>query len=185
MDKESKKIIDIFARYFFLVLIGLGNFYLIYKTLTPLTVNTVNFILSFFTNPNLIGNTISLPGGATLKIINACVAGSAFYLLLLLALTTSDIKPKIRIKMIFFSFVIFFTLNILRILILIPMIGRPYFEAVHWFFWNILSTIIVVAIWLGVIKFYKIKTIPVYSDLKYIKDLIKLPKQTKRKKKNK
>jgi len=184
MDKQSKKIIGLFARYFLVLLAGLGNLYLIYKILTPLTVYTVNAILSIFTKTILIENTIYLTN-VVIEIIPACVAGAAFYLLLLLVFSTSDIGPKIRTKAIILAFAIFFILNITRILILVPIIEQPYYDAVHWIFWHIVSTAMVVAIWFGIIKFYKIKSIPVYSDLKYMKGLIYPHKNSKRKKKNK
>ena len=183
MDKQSKKILGLFARYFSILLIGSGNLYIIYKTLTPLTVHILNAILSIFTDTILSGNIIHLEEIA-IEIIPACVAGSAFYLLLLLLFSTGDVKPEIRAKAIITSFAALFTLNILRVLILIPMANASYFEAVHWVFWHLISTIFVVSIWIGIVKIYKIKTIPIYSDVKYIKSLIKV-KKSKRKKKHK
>lgn len=184
MKKQSKKILGLFSRYFIIILIGLGNLYIIYKLLTPLTIHVLNTILSIFTNPTLTDNIIHL-NGTLIKIVPACVAGAAFYLLLLLILSTTDIKPEIRIKAILTAFAMFFTLNILRILILIPMINISYFETIHWIFWHFISTIFVVAIWFSVVKIYKIKSIPVYSDLKYLKSLIKPIKKSKRKNKHK
>lgn len=183
MNKQSKKILGLFARYFAIVLIGAGNLYIIYKLLTPLTIHVLNVILSIFANPTLIDNIIHL-NGMLIEIVPACVAGAAFYLLLILILSTADIKPRIRIKAILTALAMFFTLNILRILILIPIINKPYFETIHWIFWHIISTIFVVAVWLSVIKIHKIKSIPIYSDFKYIKSLINPVKKSKRKRKN-
>lgn len=183
MDKQSKKILGLFARYFTMLLIGAGNLYIIYKLLTPLTIHTLNSILSIFSNTILIDNIICL-SGISIEIVPACVAGAAFYLLLLLILSTANIKPEIRSKAILTAFAMFFTLNILRILILIPMINTSYFETIHWIFWHIISTVFVVAVWFSVVKIYKIKSVPVYSDIKYIKSLIKPVKKSKRKKKH-
>lgn len=183
MNKQSKKILGLFARYFSILLIGSGNLYIIYKLLTPLTIHILNTILSIFTDTILRGNTIHL-GHVAIEIVPACVAGSAFYLLLLLLLSTADIKPETRTKAITTSFIILFVLNILRILILIPMTGVSYFETVHWVFWHLVSTVFVVLVWIGIVKMYKITTIPIYSDIKYIKSLIKT-KKSKRKKKHK
>ena len=183
MDKQSKKISRIFLRYIIIFLAGIGNLYLIYKLLTPITIHTLNIILSIFTNTTLVGNIIQL-NTISIEIVPACVAGAAFYLLFLLILSTADIKHETRIKAIISSFAILFALNILRILILIPMANASYFETVHWIFWHIVSTIFVVAIWFHTVKTYKIKSIPIYTDIKYIKSLIKR-KKPKRKKKNK
>ena len=184
MNKQSKKILELFARYFAIILIGLGNIYIIYKLLTPLTIHILNIILSIFTKTTLVGNIIYL-NGTLIEIVPACVAGAAFYLLFLLILSTANIKPEIRIKMLLPSFAIFFALNISRILILIPMINKPYFETIHWIFWHFISTIFVVATWFAVVKIYKIKSVPIYSDLKYIRNLIKPIKKSKRPKRNK
>ncbi|MBU3923514.1 MAG: pacearchaeosortase [Nanoarchaeota archaeon] len=181
MNKQSKKILGLFSRYLTILLLGLGNLYIIYKILTPLTVNTLNLILSTFANPIVTNNAIIL-NNTMIKIVPACVAGSAFYLLLLLILSTENIKPKTRTKAIITALIAFFILNILRILILIPMISTQYFETAHWIFWHLISTIFVVGTWFAVVKIYKIKSIPICSDIKFI---IHLTKNPKRKKKNK
>ena len=183
MDNQSKKIIGLFARYISLVILGLGNLYIIYKILTPLTLHTLNIILSIFSKSLLIENVIYFKE-IGIEIIPACVAGSAFYLLLILILSTADVKPETRAKAILTALVTLFILNILRILILIPMAGSAYFETAHWVFWHIISTVFVIVVWISIVKIYKIKSIPIYSDIKYIKTLIKPIKNTKRNKKH-
>lgn len=178
MNQPQKKIMSIFARYFALILIGANNLYLIYAILTPLTIYTTTAILSIFTDPILIGNFINL-SNLTIEISQACVAGAAFYLLLILTLSIPNIKPKTRIKIITISLLTLFILNIARILILIPLIKSEHFQIIHWTIWHIASTIFVVAIWISITKIYKIKSIPIYSDIKYISKQIK---KTKRKK---
>ena len=95
-EKQSfPRITGLFARYFAMLLIGIGNLYIIYKILTPLTIYILNAILSIFTNTTLYENAICL-NGVTIEIVPACIAGSAFYLLLLLIMSTADIKPETR-----------------------------------------------------------------------------------------
>ena len=184
MNEQPKKIYGLFARYLAILLIGAGNLYIVYKLLTPLTVHTLNTILSIFTVTALSNNIIYL-SQTRIEIVPACVAGAAFYLLFLLLFSTANIKPETRAKAVITAFAIFFALNITRILILIPMINTSYFETIHWIFWHIISTIFVVAVWFSIIKIYKIKSIPIYSDLKYLRSLIKPVKKSKRKKKHK
>ena len=183
MRKEEWKILNLFLRYFSLIVIGIGNFYIIYKILIPVTVNTLNAILLVFTNINVADNIIFL-SSSKVEIAPACVAGSAFYLLLLLILSTANIKPRVRAKAILTSVFLLFSLNILRILILIPMMGTNYFETVHWVFWNLISILFVVFIWFYVVKIYNIKSTPIFSDLKYLMKLINPVKQSKRKQKD-
>lgn len=176
--REAKFLLGMFARYFALLLIGTSNLYIIYAILTPLTIYTTYAILSIFTTTTLIGNFISIPG-VTIEIVRACVAGAAFYLLLILTLSVPDVKPATRTRAIITAVAILFALNILRILILIPLIKTAHFQTIHWIIWHFVSTIFVVATWFAIITIYKIKSIPIYSDIKY---LMKLIKKSKRKK---
>ena len=178
MNKQSKRIIGMFARYFALLLIGSGNLYVIYAILTPLTVRVTTAVVSIFTPTTLVGNLIGT-AGVTIEIIPACVAGAAFYLLLILTLSTPNVKPITRTKAILTAIAILFALNITRILILIPLIKSNYFQTIHWLTWHVASTIFVVATWLVIIKIYKIKSIPIYSDIKYLSNTIKNPKRKK------
>jgi len=185
MNKQSKGVFKLFARYISVLILGLGNLYLFYKILTPLTVHVTNFVIMIFTETNLINTIIYLTEiGFAIEIVPACVAGSAFYLILLLIMSTADIKPEIRIKAILTSFALLFALNVLRILLLVPMATASYFETVHWVSWHFISIVFVVGVWVLIVNTYKIKSIPVYTDLKYLKSLIKT-KKSKRKKKNK
>ena len=183
MNKQSKKLLGLFSRYLVIFLIGLGDLYIVYKALTPLTIYTINTLLSIFTD-TLLTNNIIFINKIAIEIVPACVAGSAFYLLLILILSTTNIRPKTRTKVIFTAFVMLFTLNIIRILILVPLADTASFEIIHWIFWHIISTIFVVAVWFSVVKIYKIKSVPIYSDIKHLKSLMKPIKKSKRKKKH-
>ncbi len=102
--------------------------------------------------------------------IAACIAGSAYYLLLILNLSTPGIKLKKRISMILWAFSVFLAVNILRIflLALIFIAGYSWFDITHKLFWYILSTIFVIAIWFIEVRLFKIKGIPFYSDMKFL-----------------
>lgn len=181
--QETKFLASIFTRYIILLILGVGDLYIIYKILTPATIHTVNTILSIFTETTLIKNIILLKE-ITIEIVPACIAGAAFYLLLILILSTPNIKPKTRTKAIITAILLLFALNVTRILILIQLSNLASFEIIHWIFWHLISIAFVVGIWFSVVKFYKIKSIPIYSDITYIKNLINPTKNPKRKKKN-
>ncbi|MBT6690130.1 pacearchaeosortase [archaeon] len=170
MQNQAKKILSLFMRYIAIIAIGLGNLYILYKVLTPLTIHATNSILSLFTRTSLAGNIIHIRN-AIIEIAPPCVAASAFFLLIALILSTSNIKPKTRAYAILAATATLFTLNITRILLLIPFIGQPYFETLHWIFWHLISIVLVLVTYLTIIKTYKIKSIPVYSDFKYLKSL--------------
>ncbi len=175
MSKDNKKIFNLFLRYTTILLLSISNLYIFYKILIPLTLHTTNIIIKIFTPTTILKNTIHF-NQTTIQIIQPCVAGSAFYLLLILLLSTANIKPLVRTKAIATALIAFFILNISRILLLSTITKLPSFETIHFIFWHIVSTIFVVATYLSTIKFYKIKSIPIYTDLKYLNSLTKIKK---------
>lgn len=165
--KKSRKVYDILIRYSIMIFLGLPNLWFFYFIFTPLTVYPVYFLLNMFFDASLNGNIINIPD-YSIEIINACVAGSAYYLLLILNLSIPKIKLSKRIKMIGLSFATLLTINILRIFFLSLFVDSLWFDITHRLFWYLLSTIFVVGIWFAEVKLFKIKDIPFYSDLKFL-----------------
>jgi len=163
-----KRLCAIFLRYLILIATAFPNLYLFYKVLTPLTLYPVYFLINLFFDASLIGEKI-LFEGLNIELIKACIAGSAYYLLLILNLSTPDIKIAKRFKLIFFSFAFFLFFNILRIFFLSVLLklNPAIFDSVHKLLWYFISTIFVVGIWFFSIRIFKIKRIPFYSDIKY------------------
>ncbi len=172
-----KGFLNIILRYLILILIALPGLVIFYFIFTPLTVYPVHFLLGLFFDAALLSKIHILVNNIPIEIIPACIAGSAYYLLLVLNLSTPKIKLKKRIYAILFSFAVFLILNILRIFILslFAISGSPYFDVTHTVFWYGFSTIIVVGIWFVEVKIFKIKEIPFYSDIKFLfkKSLLK------------
>lgn len=184
--KNIKSFLDIFVRYSILLIMGIAGLQLFYLLFTFITVYTVYFFLNLFFDAILMSNEI-LIGDIPIEIIGPCVAGSAYYLLLILNLSIPGIKLSKRMKILFFSFLALFIINILRILLLSVFIvfGVSLFDMTHKLFWYGGSTIFVVGIWFLSIKLFKIKKIPFYSDIKFLlKNLRKKAKKTKRSKKH-
>ena len=185
MKKQARKFLDIAIRYLILIAVGIPNLWLFYLIFTPLTIYPVFFLLSLFFNATLAGNRILLDNIFSIDIIETCVAGSAYYLLLILNLAI-PMEIKKRVKMLLFSFLSLLALNILRIffLSLLFVSGASSFDITHKLFWYLLSTIFVIGIWFAGIKIFKIKEVPFYSDLKNAGFLKKI-KKSKSSKKNK
>ena len=158
---------DLILRYAILVLLSIGNLYIIYLIFGPVTVKISYFILDILYDAYLIGENTILFNGIYAKIINACVAGSAYFLLLALNLTT-PMKIKTRLMSILFILLAFLALNIARIVIFASLfyIGYEYFDFTHKFVWYIGSTVLVIGVWFINVKIFKIKKIPVYNDFK-------------------
>ncbi|MEM3091090.1 MAG: pacearchaeosortase [Candidatus Pacearchaeota archaeon] len=162
---------SIISRYLILLIFAISNLAIFYIIFTPLTAYPVYWILGLFFDTALLSNTIIIINNSfSIELIEACIAGSAYYFLLILNLSTPKIKLKTRIYGVIFSFLVFLILNILRISILslIAISGSSFFDITHKIFWYLVSTILVVGIWFLEVKIFKIKEIPFYSDLKTI-----------------
>lgn len=169
MENSNKQAVFLMLRYIFLVIIAMPNLYMFYLVFTPLTIYASYFLLNLFYDASLSGNTINI-GCASIEIIGACVSGAAYYLLLILNLSIPNIKIKKRIKMILFCFAIFFLANLMRILILgvMHINSIENLELYHKILWYAGSTLLIVLIWFANIKLFKIKSIPFYSDFKFL-----------------
>lgn len=167
---------SIALRYVMILTLGINNFYIISKIITPLTIHITRTTLNIFTPTTLTQNIIQTQT-TTIQLIPACIAISAYYLLIFLLLATPNIQIKTRIYTILTATLSLLILNTTRILILIPLTQTQSFATIHWATWHIFSTTLVAAIYITTIKLYKIKSTPIYSDLKYLKSQIKKPKR--------
>ena len=169
--KEKKNLFNVFIRYVILACLSISNLWIFYFIFTPLTLYVVYFLLHLvYSQISLVSNIILVSGNFPIEIIGACVAGSAYYLLLILNLSIPNVKIIDRAKLILFSFLSLFLVNVLRIFILsiIYVNGVSWFDTAHILFWYLGSIVFVVGIWFLGIKLFRIKGIPFYSDLKYI-----------------
>jgi exosortase/archaeosortase family protein len=176
MKNKYEFVYSIFARYFILIITALPNFLIFYLIFTPLTIYPVYFMLDIFFKASLSGSFIFIGNyPSPISIIDACVAGAAYYLLLIFNLSVPNIKFYKRVKMVCFAFLSFLIVNILRIVILssIFVLKPDMFDISHKISWYIGSIVLVVAIWFIEVKMFKIKEIPFYSDVKSISKHIK------------
>lgn len=170
--KSDKEFYKLLLRYIFLIAVAIPNLWLFYKIFTPLTIYPAYFLFNIFFGATLLGNTILVGGKSCfpIEIIPACVAGAAYYLLLIFNLSIPNIKIKKRLSMIIFAFGTLLIANILRIFILGFMFisESAYFDITHKITWNLLSGIFIALIWIAEVKIFKIKEIPIYSDLRFL-----------------
>jgi exosortase/archaeosortase family protein len=163
------KIKSLLIRYFFILLVAVPNFYLFYKIFTPLTIYFSFAFLFPFLKVTLQNNFLMI-NNQTFEFVNACIAGSAYYLLFTLNLSTPNIKLKKRMKLILLMFASFFIINILRIFLLIFIsFNFPlYFDSIHKFFWYFVSVFVVFGIWFFSSKLFQVKAFPFIDDFKFI-----------------
>lgn len=159
----------------YLVLLGIIlSLSIIYLIMTPLTIYPVDFLLKIFVKVILTISDDLYPlfilGDKTIiEIVPACIAGSAYLALLILNLTV-PMENRKRIYSIVLSVLMLLFLNILRISFfsLLYYYDMPFTDFTHKFFWYGLSTIFVVGLWFFIVNIFKIKGIPVYSDIKFV-----------------
>jgi exosortase/archaeosortase family protein len=185
MKGDKKYFLDIAVRYAILLIVGLLNNAIFYFLFTLPTINVVYFLLGLFFNASLVSNIIII-NKIPIEIISSCIAGSAYFLLLILNLSTKGIELRKRLGILLFSFISLFIINVLRIFLLSIMFvsGQPFFDITHRLFWYAGSTIFVVGIWFLSVKLFKVKEIPFYSDvkflLKHLRENLKKPKSSKK-----
>lgn len=181
---NGKEGLLLLCRYLFLLVLALGNLAVIYVIFTPLTIYPVyGFLLSASSSTALLPDGVTLYfRGEHIQLVEACIAGSAYYLLLILNLAT-PMSPKKRTKSLIFLLASFLILNILRIVIFagLHVIGYKYFDLAHMFVWYFGSTILVVLIWFANTFLFKIEGIPLYTDLMNVVHDIATPKKSEKK----
>jgi len=162
---------DLILRYLILVLVAIPNLWLFYTIFTPLTVYPTYFLLNLVHDVSRLSESILLINLAVpIELIPACIAGSAYYLLTILNLSTPGLRLEKRIGLLLLSFVAFLILNLLRIFVLslLAVSGASIFSTAHQLSWYLLSIVFVVGIWFSEVRIFRIKGIPLYSDLKSI-----------------
>jgi exosortase/archaeosortase family protein len=164
---KNKDVSNLFIRYFILLLVAIPNLWIFYLIFTPITIYPVYLLFNLFFDATLSGNIITI-GRFSIELVDACIAGSAYYLLLILNLSTPKIKK--RMKIILLSFIPLLIINILRIFLLGTAFvsGYLWFDVTHKLFWYFGSIIFVIGIWFTEVKLFKIKEIPIYSDIKFL-----------------
>ncbi|MEK6910318.1 MAG: pacearchaeosortase [Nanoarchaeota archaeon] len=178
--KLNKFALSLGLRYIILLIIAL-NLELIYAIFTPLTLHLSNFLIGLIYNSNYIQNNSIFIDTLEITLISACIAGSAYLLLIILNLST-EMQLKKRIKSLFFIILSFLIINSLRITYLSYLYKEnlSYFNFTHELSWYFGSTLFLVIIWFINIKLFKIKNIPIFTDVKYLFSQVKGKNHSKR-----
>lgn len=123
-------------------------------------------LLSLFHEVVLISNHSFTLSHQLIELIPACIAGSAYFLLTLLNLTTPMGHEK-RVYSLVYLYAGFLVLNVVRISVfsLISLSGAPFFDFLHLATWYVGSTVFVVGLWFSQKYVFKITDIPVYTDV--------------------
>lgn len=163
-----KEALSVFLRYILLVIAPLGGLWFFYTIFRPLTVFPSYLFLKLVdSSTELFYMTTIFFRGEYIELIGACIAGAAYYLLLILNMTTR-MPLKKRLLNLVFLWCVFLIANILRILVFVFLayFEFTYFDLAHSFVWYVGSTVFVVLVWFVSVKIFRIDSIPVYDDFK-------------------
>ncbi len=120
--------------------------------------------------PTLQENVLFV-GSYIFQFVEACIAPSAYYLLWLLVFLVKDLPWKKRVLLVVVGFALLLLMNILRIAALVYIAfhyGEHWFDLVHLTAWKIFSGAYVVVVWIFLIHVFKVKSIPIVDDFRYI-----------------
>lgn len=165
MQYWSRLVIRLIFGLFFVLFYGV-----FYEILRVLTVYPSYFIINLFYPIGLVGNSLFF-GGNIVNFIPACIAAIAYALLFFLVIFTKDIGFGRSVKIFIFGSLLILVMNILRIDILLFVLfefGDNMFDNVHLLFWHFISGIYVAFVWIYLVKKFKVRSIPVVSDVKYL-----------------
>ncbi len=155
---------------------GIIDFNVFYIVFSWWTIKLSYLLMNLFHGAIYAGGNIIVVGKNVIELIPACVAASAYLLLALLILFTRGISLKKGLMLFLIGSVLILVANVIRIEILTALLlnnGVNYFEALHLFFWKILSSVYVAAVWIFLCWWFQIKEIPVYSDFIALRHLSK------------
>src|SRR3989344_3491843 len=145
-----RDLINLLARYLVIILLAMFNLSIIYAIFTPITASLAYFFLNIIYSDVawFSGTTTLFISGNYITLIPSCIAGSAYYLLLLLNLTT-PMDVKTRTKSILFLILSFLFINLMRIILFSVLFisGFQYFDIAHRWIWYLGSTVFVIGIW--------------------------------------
>ncbi|MDD5331379.1 MAG: pacearchaeosortase [Candidatus Nanoarchaeia archaeon] len=123
----------------------------------------------------VIGSDYLVYNNTILSFIPACIATSAYFLLFILVMLTR-MKWVKRLKIFISGCLFIFIGNIIRITVLLYYFlnnNINMFENLHFLIWNVLSTVYVFLVWVFLVYRFKVKSIPLIDDIKYLINKIK------------
>lgn len=171
-----------FGRYVKILVVRYGlalylslNVEVLYSLFSGPTLNLTFAILNLFYDATLNGEVISV-AGHTLRFIPACVAAAAYLLLSILILLTKDLDFWMIVKLFLAGSLLIFAMNIIRLEMLMFVLlefGKDYFDTLHLFFWKIVASVYVALVWVFLVYRFRIKEVPLYSDLRFLVNRIK------------
>ena len=169
ISKKCVELSRIVSRYILITLVSIFGFSIFERLLTSPTIHALVGLLKIFYNEIILEGAYIYVNGQGFEITTTCVMGIIYWLLFILVFATAGLKVEKRFCVLAFAWLSVFIFNIMRMLFLVSIAQKPYFNGVHWLFENVIAIILVILVWTATIRLFKIKTVPFYSDLKVLK----------------
>lgn len=161
---------NMFLRYSFLIITGVLIKYL-YDIFRPLTLYPVYYgfkLLGY--SPLIINGNIHL-GCQELVLVDACIAASAYYLFLVLVLSTKGLTFEEILKIYGLGVISILFVNVIRIIgmgIILINFEENLFETWHMIMWRFVATFFIAFLWIYLSRKFLINNMPIYTDFKYL-----------------
>jgi hypothetical protein len=164
---DDKHISKILLRYLITLILAINIKYLYIILSIPTIFLSSLFLYPFYNLEVYYLERIIVVDSSIFNLVEACIAGSAYVLLITLNLAT-PMNPGKRLKSLAFLILSFLALNSIRIPLFAALYigGFRYFNFSHYLFWYLGSTVIVILLWFLSIRLFRIYNIPLYTDIK-------------------
>ncbi|MDO8556104.1 MAG: pacearchaeosortase [Nanoarchaeota archaeon] len=163
---------DLITRYVLAIIVAAASAWF-FVVIGPLTLWLSSVFIKMFYPVTLLSDGFVFKN-IVLQFIPACAAIPAYILLGLLVLTTRNLLWGDRWLLWLMGSFLILLINVFRILLLTIILftgGKNWFDAVHIFFWHVVASFMVVVIWWWLIKKFKIKSIPLVDDVRFLRKL--------------
>lgn len=153
-----------------LALVGSGalGFNIFFIIFSWWTIQLSAVLISLLHGTTFLDGNLLYVQGKLIEFIPACIAAGAYLLLALLIVLTRGMTLKKGLYLFFFGSLLILVANVIRIEILVALLlkeGVNYFETLHLLIWKVVSSVYVAAVWIFLCWKFKVREIPVWSDL--------------------
>lgn len=184
MKQDYSEVEDIVVRYGVIVLGCLFGMTYLERILSFSTITVLTGVLTYFYGDVAVFGRYVLVDGQIFEIARECVVGMVYGVLFVLVFSTAKVSLVRRLAALMITWVLTFALNLARMCLLVFVVKTSYFHEMHGLFQYILAPVWLFWIWIMTARLLEIQAVPVYSDAKYLWDLIGKSSRHRRQKVN-
>lgn len=172
MNENHSEVREIVIRYLLIVFVSLFAMKYLEQMLSFSTITVLTGLLKYLYGDVGAISRYVLVDDQIIEITRECVMGLLYWMLFVLVFTTAKLSLSRRFAALFMAGTLMFVSNIIRMIFLISIVKMPYFNGVHGVFQYIVAPLWLFLVWIITIRLLNIEAVPVYSDAKYLWDLM-------------